>query len=199
MGASDTINCMLNYGYSLLEAECLRAINSVGLDAHVGFLHEMAPGKYSLAYDLQELFRFLVDLAVIGLIEKDAMEKKDFIRTESYTLRLRPTGARKVTEAVNAWLNRTVAYQGNEIAWSYIMLLKARELAHYLMGKKRALVFLTPAYYIDRQDSEEMRKKILNISYAEWKKRGYSKGTLHYLKKNAEGEKPFTINKRVKA
>jgi CRISP-associated protein Cas1 len=40
MGASDWVNCMLNYGYSLLEAECLRAINSVGLDAHIGFLHE---------------------------------------------------------------------------------------------------------------------------------------------------------------
>jgi len=66
---------MLNYGYSLLEAECLRAINSVGLDAHVGFLHEMAAGKYSLAYDFQELFRFIVDLTVINLIEFDRMDK----------------------------------------------------------------------------------------------------------------------------
>ncbi|MDO8872428.1 MAG: CRISPR-associated endonuclease Cas1 [Methanoregula sp.] len=57
IGASDAVNCMLNYGYGLLEAECLRAINASGLDAHVGFLHEMAPGKYSLAYDMQELFR----------------------------------------------------------------------------------------------------------------------------------------------
>jgi CRISP-associated protein Cas1 len=38
-----------------------------------------------------------------------------------------------------------------------------------------------------RQDSDEMRKKILSISYADWKKMGFSKGTLHYLKKNAEG------------
>ena len=71
MGASDTVNCMLNYGYALLEAECLRAINSVGLDAHVGFLHEMNIGKNSLAYDMQELFRFLVDLAVLNLVEKE--------------------------------------------------------------------------------------------------------------------------------
>ena len=95
MGAADHVNCMLNYGYSLLEAECLRAINSTGLDSHVGFLHEMQPGKYSLAYDLQEPFRFLVDLAVITLIETDRMEKNDFIWTENYNLRLRPTGARK--------------------------------------------------------------------------------------------------------
>nr|WP_256360043.1 CRISPR-associated endonuclease Cas1 [Methanococcoides sp. NM1] len=36
-------------GYALPESECLRAINSVGLDAHVGFLHEMNQSKYSLA------------------------------------------------------------------------------------------------------------------------------------------------------
>ncbi|MEZ5336403.1 MAG: CRISPR-associated endonuclease Cas1 [Methanolobus sp.] len=39
----------------MVEAECLRAINTVGLDAHVDFLHEMNPGKNCLAYDLQSL------------------------------------------------------------------------------------------------------------------------------------------------
>jgi len=90
------VNTMLNYGYSLLEAECLKAINSVGLDPHVGFLHEMTPNKNSLAYDLQELFRFLVDLAVINLIENNTMEKKDFVVTENYNLRLRSSGAKKI-------------------------------------------------------------------------------------------------------
>jgi CRISPR-associated protein Cas1 len=80
MGSGDMVNTMLNYGYALLESECLRAINSVGLDTHVGFLHEMTPSKNSLAYDLQEPFRFLVDLAVISLVESGAMETKDFIR-----------------------------------------------------------------------------------------------------------------------
>jgi len=50
----------------------------------------MNPSKNSLAYDLQEPFRFLVDMAVIKLIETDAMEKKGFIRTENFNLRLRP-------------------------------------------------------------------------------------------------------------
>jgi len=46
-GEVDYVNCMPNYGYLLLEAECLRAVNSLGLDAHVGFLHEMQAGKNS--------------------------------------------------------------------------------------------------------------------------------------------------------
>ncbi|WFN35233.1 CRISPR-associated endonuclease Cas1 [Methanogenium sp. S4BF] len=67
----------------------------------------MQSGKNSLAYDMQELFRFLVDLAVVNLVERDAMTAKDFVRTESYALRLRPTGARRMTEEVNAWFNKT--------------------------------------------------------------------------------------------
>ncbi len=197
MGAADTVNCMLNYGYSLLEAECLRALNSVGLDAHVGFLHEMQPGKYSLAYDMQELFRFIVDLAVINLIETDSMEKKDFIRTENYTLKLRAMGARKITDEINRWLNKTVEYQGKETSWDYVIFLKARELAHYLVGKQKSLDLISPDYEIKRQDSDDIRKKILSISYTEWKRRGFSKGTLHYMKKNAESEQPFSLNKHV--
>ena len=43
-----------------------------------------------------------------------------------------------------------------------------------------------------------MRRKILAIPYAEGKKRGFSKGTLFYLKKNAREGKPFTMNRHVR-
>jgi CRISP-associated protein Cas1 len=198
MGASDTVNCMLNYGYALLEAECLRAINSVGLDVHVGFLHEMQQGKYSLAYDMQELFRFLIDLSVLNLVEKGSMEKKDFIRTENFTLKLRASGTRKITQEVNSWLNKTVNYQEKDVSWNYVIFLKIRELAHYLLGKKKSIDLISPEYLLARQDSNDVRKKILSIPYAQWKKQGFSKGTLHYMKKNAGNNKPFTLNKHVR-
>jgi len=57
---------------------------------------------------------------------------------------------------------------------------------------------VSPKYHIERLDSDEVRKKILSIPYAQWKKRGFSKGTLNYMKKNAESEKPFTLNKHVR-
>jgi CRISPR-associated protein Cas1 len=106
VAAGDKVNVMLNYGYSLLEAECLRAINTTGLYAHIGFLHEMNPNKYSLDYDLQELFRFLVEFTVLNLIETDSIDKQDFIRTENYGLRVKPSGARKLTSEFNVMLNR---------------------------------------------------------------------------------------------
>jgi CRISPR-associated protein Cas1 len=54
-----------------------------------------------------------------------------------------------------------------------------------------------PNYEINRQDADDIRKKILSIPYTEWKRRGFSKGTLHYMKKNAERDQPFTLNKHV--
>lgn len=197
MGAGDQINCMLNYGYAILEAECLRAINASGLDVHIGFLHEMNIGKNSLAYDLQEPFRFLIDLAIISAIEKGLMDKRDFIRTENYNLRLRPSGAKKLIAEIMTQFNKKVQYRNMEYTWSYLLMTQTRELAHYLIGKTGKLDFSQPFLELDRNDTQEMREKIKNISYYRWKKMGFSKGTLHHMKKNANSDKPFKIYKEV--
>lgn len=64
--------------------------------------------------------------------------------------------------------------------------------------KKKSLDFVSPEYQIKRKDTDELRKKILSIPYAQWKKRGFSKVTLHYMKKNAKSEQPFSLNKHVR-
>ncbi|NPE30342.1 CRISPR-associated endonuclease Cas1 [Methanococcoides sp. SA1] len=197
-GAGDRVNVMLNYGYALLESECLRAINSVGLDAHVGFLHEMNPSKNSLAYDLQEPFRFIVDLVVINLIEKGVMDSKDFIRTESFSLRLRPTGARKLTAEFNNIMNSKVEYRKKNSSWGSVLLVKTRELSHQLVGKRKTIDFSNPVYVGERDDTDLLRKKIIDMSYTEWKKMRFSKGNLYYMKQNARSEKPFTLNAHVR-
>jgi CRISPR-associated protein Cas1 len=196
-GAGDVVNCMLNYGYALLEAECLKAIHAAGLDPHVGFLHEMKMGKSSLAYDLQEPFRFLIDLAIISIIEKGLMDKKDFIRTENYNLRLRPSGAKKVVNEINIGINKKINYQSMQYSWHYVLMTKTRELAHFLADKKSSIHFNTPKIELNRVDTEELRKKIIDISYSKWKKLGFSKGTLHHMKHNASSDKPFKIYKDV--
>jgi CRISP-associated protein Cas1 len=95
--ASDYTNTMLNYGYALLEAECLRVINTVGLDPCIGFLHEMRNEKRSLAYDFQEIFRGEVDIVVYRLLSKGhRVPKSDFLRMNNYSLRLREGGTDKL-------------------------------------------------------------------------------------------------------
>jgi CRISPR-associated protein Cas1 len=46
-------------------------------------------------------------------------------------------------------------------------------------------------------DTDLLRKKIIDMPYTEWKKMGFSKGTLHYMKQNAMSDKPFTLNAHV--
>jgi len=69
MNASDPINALLNYGYSILESMVRKDINTIGLDVSIGHLHEIAPSKHPLVYDLQELFRYVVDYSIIELLE----------------------------------------------------------------------------------------------------------------------------------
>ncbi|WP_292389907.1 hypothetical protein [Methanosarcina sp. UBA5] len=76
--------------------------------------------------------------------------------------------------------------------------LDSRVLSCYLrqrvgsyLTKKLGNLFCYPELGGKRIDSQGIRQKILSISYSDWKKLGFSKGTLHYMKQNAESEKPF--------
>ena len=69
--ASDEINALLNYGYAVLESEVRKDLNSIGLDPSISFLHELSNSRASLVYDVQELYRWLVDLSVIQLVLND--------------------------------------------------------------------------------------------------------------------------------
>lgn len=58
----DNVNAMLSFGYSLLAGICGAALEAVGLDPYVGFYHTDRPGRISLALDLMEEFRGVIDL-----------------------------------------------------------------------------------------------------------------------------------------
>ncbi|QQR92682.1 MAG: CRISPR-associated endonuclease Cas1 [Candidatus Iainarchaeum archaeon] len=194
-GAGDVINCLLNYGYSILEAECLKAINAVGLDQHVGYMHEKHSGNNSLAYDLQEPYRFLIDLAVISAIEKEVFSAKDFIRTENYNLKLRPSGAKKLLKEIETQFNNKVEFDRGMSSWHNVILIKARELTKYF--EKREIDFTNPKFELKRVDSEELRQKILAIPYHKAYEHGLHKGTLHYMKKNAKSGKIFKLYEKT--
>ncbi|WP_338101251.1 hypothetical protein [Methanococcoides seepicolus] len=49
-----------------------------------------------------------------------------------------------------------------------------------------------------RNDTDFLRKKIIDMPYIEWKMMGFSKGTLHYMKQNVKSDKPFTLNAHVR-
>lgn len=100
----DRTNAVLSFLYSLLAHECSAALETVGLDQQVGFLHRIRPGRHSLALDLMEELRpYLVDRLTLSLINMRQITGKDFVTKESGAVLLTDEGRKKV---IDAWQRR---------------------------------------------------------------------------------------------
>jgi len=81
---TDRINCLLSFVYTLLVHDVRSALESVGLDPSVGFLHRDRPGRPSLALDMMEEFRpFLADRLVLSMINRGQVKPDGFTIKES--------------------------------------------------------------------------------------------------------------------
>jgi CRISP-associated protein Cas1 len=99
---TDPVNALLSFVYSLITQECVSALQGVGLDPFVGFIHQDRSGRASLALDLLEEFRASwADRFVLTLINRKEVQANDFIQESSGGVRL-TDDARK---------NLLVAYQ----------------------------------------------------------------------------------------
>ena len=197
--ASDEINALLNYGYSILESEVRKTINSVGLDYSIGFLHEINQSHTPLVYDLQELFRWLIDLSVIELLEERKIRKSDFIITENYHTRLREHTAKMLIEKINHNFNHKELYKNNK-RYSYQNILhdQVQHLANFILGKQKQLEFYIPKIKLERNDDVEIKEKILSMTPQQRKELGINKSTLWYLKNNLTKGKKVVIYDKIK-
>lgn len=76
----DAVNAMLSLAYTLLTNDCTSALETVGLDPYVGFLHTLRPGRASLALDLvEELRAYMGDRFVLSLINRKQITNSDFL------------------------------------------------------------------------------------------------------------------------
>ncbi len=81
---TDRVNCLLSFVYMLLVHDVRSALESVGLDSSVGFLHRDRPGRPGLALDIMEEFRsFLADRLVLSMINRGQVKASGFIIKES--------------------------------------------------------------------------------------------------------------------
>jgi len=83
--ASDVINGLLNYGYSVLAGEISKYINGIGLDAYCGFYHKEHTGFQPLVYDLIEPFRWLVDYSAYRLANEHNKEHRIYKKDYAFT------------------------------------------------------------------------------------------------------------------
>jgi CRISPR-associated protein Cas1 len=200
--ASDPVNLAMNYGYGFLEGEVRRAVNSVGLEPSVGFLHDFSDyqTKQSLVYDLEEPFRWLIDVSVLEAFESGTLELRDFYFTgDDYRYRFEIYAKQRFIEALRERFNAGVTYKGRVLKWDTVIEQKTTELGRFLTGKSSKLDFEEPATKLDRQDDRELRAKILALSASQARHLGIGKSTLHYLRRNASCKRRFDLYRPVAA
>ena len=91
---------MLGFCYGLLVTEFIGALESVGLDHQIGFLHRPRSGRPSLALDLAEELRALTDRFVVTLVRRRQVGPDDFERTPGGGVYLTDDGR---STLISAW------------------------------------------------------------------------------------------------
>ena len=133
----DRVNALLSFAYTMLANDCAAALESVGLDAYVGFLHRDRPGRASLALDLMEELRGpMADRLALTLINTRAIQARHFQRQADGAVLLNDEG-RKLF--LNAWQERkretlTHPYLKEKIYWGLVPYVQALLLARCLRG-----------------------------------------------------------------
>jgi len=133
----DNVNCLLSFLYTMVMHDVRSALECIGLDSCVGFLHRDRPGRAGLALDIMEEFRsFLADRLVLSLINRDQVNNKGFKKSATGAV-LMDDDTRKIV---------LVAYQTRkqeEIAHPYLketmpvgllFYIQALLLVRYLRG-----------------------------------------------------------------
>lgn len=133
----DRVNTLLSFAYSLLAHDCASALESVGLDAYVGFLHTDRPGRTSLALDLMEELRpCMAERFVLTLINNRMLKAEGFQAQDSGAVLLTEDGRRAFLKAWQEKKRETLTHPflGEKLAWGMIPYVQALLLARYLRG-----------------------------------------------------------------
>lgn len=133
----DNINALLSFIYTLLTNNIVSALECVGLDPYVGYLHTDRPGRASLALDLIEEFRaVLADRFVLSLINKKIISGKGFVQKENGAVLMNEELRKKI---LTEWQNKkkesiTHPFLKEKVEWGMVPYVQAMLLARYLRG-----------------------------------------------------------------
>lgn len=132
---TDNVNAMLSFIYTILANDCASALEGVGLDSYVGFMHRDRPGRKSLALDLMEELRSVIaDRFALTLINNRQVKATDFVKTDSSAVEFTDDGRKKI---LTAWQEHkkeeiTHPYLKEKFPWGLVPHVQALLLARYL-------------------------------------------------------------------
>ncbi len=128
----DRFNALISFLYSMLMNDCRSAIESVGLDPQIGFLHALRPGRSALALDLMEEFRaILADRLALTLVNRGQINKTDFDEREGGSVLLGGNARRTVVVAYQERKQEEVTHPllETKIPLGLLPLVQARLIA----------------------------------------------------------------------
>ena len=134
---TDPVNALLSYGYSLLTSQVGSALQIVGFDQFVGYLHSSTYGRPALALDLMEEFRpLIVDSVVLTLLNNRMLMPNDFI-VELGAYRLKKEPRKIFLSRFEERLNEEVTHPvfGYKVKYRRCIELQARLIAKFLTGE----------------------------------------------------------------
>lgn len=133
----DPVNALLSFVYTILAHDCAAALESVGLDAYVGFLHRDRPGRVSLALDLMEELRTIyADRFVLTLINNRIISRSHFQEKENGAVWLSGKGRKSL---IDQWQEKkrdviVHPFLQEKICWGLVPYVQALLLSRYLRG-----------------------------------------------------------------
>ncbi len=133
----DPMNALLSFLYTLLRIDCVAALEGVGLDPQVGYLHALRPGRPALALDLMEELRPVVaDRLALGLVNRRQLTRADFEEREGGAVLLTEQGRRTLLVAYQKRKQEEVEHRvvGTRVPLGLVPHLRARILARHLRG-----------------------------------------------------------------
>lgn len=133
----DRLNALLSFCYSILTNDCIAALQGVGLDPYVGFMHTDRPGRASLALDLVEEFRpVLADRFVLTLVNTGAVKPDDFEIHENGGVFLSDSGRKKVLSAWQKKKSEQILHPflQEKIQWGLVPYVQALLLTRAVRG-----------------------------------------------------------------
>ncbi|OPY12368.1 MAG: CRISPR-associated protein Cas4/endonuclease Cas1 fusion [Syntrophus sp. PtaB.Bin138] len=133
----DNVNCLLSFLYTLLLHDVRSALEGVGLDPAVGFLHRDRPGRPGLALDLMEEFRpFLADRLTLSLINLGQVNSRGFSKAETGAVTMADDTRREVIVAYQKRKQDEILHPflGEKVAVGILFHVQALLLARHLRG-----------------------------------------------------------------
>ncbi len=136
----DRANALLSFCYALLRAECEAALEGVGLDPQVGYLHGLRPGRPALALDLMEELRpAIADRLALRIINRRQIRAQHFEETPGGAVRLNEDGRRATLAAYEQRKQSATRHRllKEQIPIGLVPHVQARLLARHLRGDLR--------------------------------------------------------------